>query len=54
MLKNFNHEMELLGLNFIQTLPIRLKRLKHGVYTSKELFLWAVDLINEKFFLFRD
>ena len=37
-------------MKFLQALPIRLKRLKHGVYTSKELFLWCVDFMNQKFF----
>ena len=50
MLKNFNHERELLVLSFMQALPIRFKRLRHGVYTLKELFLWGADVINEKFF----
>jgi len=34
----------------MQALPIRLKRLRHGVYTSKELFLWLIDSINGKIF----
>lgn len=34
----------------MQAFPIRLRRLKHGVYTLKELFFWSVDLMNEKIF----
>ena len=37
-------------MKFMQALPIRLKRLRHGVYTPKELFLWFVDAMNKKFF----
>ena len=34
----------------MQALPIRLKRLHHGVYTSKELFFWFIDAMNSKIF----
>ena len=37
-------------MKFMQALPIRLKRLRHGVYTPKELFLWLIDSMNAKIF----